>query len=135
MPAVTVIINLFNGKATLAEAIESVLAQTFADWELLIWDDASGDGSVEVVHRYDDQRIRYIRSEIRIPLGQARQRAISAAHGEWVAFLDQDDIWLPRRLELELARSRETPNAALIYGRTVPFYPDGSERDYDQAHE
>jgi len=135
MPAVSVIINLFNGKATLAEAIESVLAQTFADWELLIWDDASGDGSVEVVHRYDDQRIRYIRSEIRIPLGQARQRAISAAHGEWVAFLDQDDIWLPRRLELELARSRETPNAALIYGRTVRFYPDGSERDYDQAHE
>ena len=135
MPKVTAIINLCNGKATLAEAIDSVLAQTFSDWELLIWDDASSDGGLEVVDQYDDERIRYIRSEVRIPLGQARQQAINAAHGEWIAFLDQDDLWMPRKLELQLARSNQAPNAALIYGRTVRFYSSGSERDYDQAHE
>jgi len=135
MRAVTVIINLYNGGTTLAEAIDSVLAQSFADWELLIWDDCSTDGSVEVVRRYDDERIRYVRSEVQIPLGQARQKAIEAASGEWIAFLDHDDVWLPRKLELQLALAREKPEAALVYGRTVRFYPNGTERDYDQAHE
>jgi glycosyltransferase involved in cell wall biosynthesis len=135
MPAVTVIINLYNGTATLADAIDSVLAQTLTDWELLIWDDCSTDGSVEVVRRYGDERIRYAASDVRIPLGQARQKAIDAANGDWIAFLDQDDIWLPHKLELQLARAREKPDVALVYGRTVRFYPNGAERDYDQAHE
>jgi glycosyltransferase involved in cell wall biosynthesis len=135
MPAVSVIINLYNGKTSLAEAIESVLAQTFSDWELLIWDDCSTDESVEVVRHYDDHRIRYIRSDVLISLGQARQQAINAARGDWVAFLDQDDVWLPRKLELQLERAREEPNAVLIYGRTIRSYPSGAERDYDQAHE
>ena len=135
MPAVTVIINLYNGEATLAEAVDSVLRQTFADWELLIWDDCSNDGSAEVVHRYGDPRIRYIRSDTRVPLGQARQCALDAPRGDWIAFLDQDDVWLPRKLEMQLATAREKPAAALIYGRTVRFYPSGTERDYDQAHE
>jgi glycosyltransferase involved in cell wall biosynthesis len=135
MPAVTVIINLYNGEATLAEAVDSVVAQTFVDWELLIWDDCSTDGGFEVVHRYSDQRIRYIRSDVQVPLGRARQQAINAARGDWIAFLDQDDVWLPRKLELQLARAGEKADAALIYGRTVRFYPNGAERDYDQAHE
>jgi glycosyltransferase involved in cell wall biosynthesis len=135
MLAVTVILNLYNGSATLAEAINSVLAQTFGDWELLIWDDYSTDDSAGVVRRYTDQRIRYVRSDKQIPLGQARQRAIEVARGEWIAFLDQDDVWLPRKLELQLSLAREKPEAALIYGRAVRFYPSGSERDYDQAHE
>jgi len=138
MPPVTIIINLYNGAATLAEAIDSVLAQiplSGTDWELLIWDDCSTDGSAEVVHRYGDQRIRYVCSDVQVPLGQARQRAIDAARGDWIAFLDQDDIWLPRKLELQLAQARKNPDAALIYGRTVRFYPSGAERDYDQAHE
>jgi glycosyltransferase involved in cell wall biosynthesis len=135
MPAVTVILNLYNGSATLAEAINSVLAQTFGDWELLIWDDCSTDDSAGVVRRYTDQRIRYGRSDTPIPLGRARQRAIECARGEWIAFLDQDDVWLPRKLELQLALAHEKPEAALIYGRAVRFYPSGSERDYDQAHE
>jgi glycosyltransferase involved in cell wall biosynthesis len=138
MPVVTVIINLYNGEATLAEAVDSVLAQiplSGTDWELLIWDDCSTDSSVAVVHQYSDPRIRYVRSDVQVSLGQARQQAIHAACGDWIAFLDQDDVWLPRKLELQLATARQKPEAALIYGRTVRFYPNGSERDYDQAHE
>jgi glycosyltransferase involved in cell wall biosynthesis len=135
MPLVTIIINVFNGEATLSETIDSALAQTFNDFELLIWDDCSSDNSAGVVSEYDDPRIRYVRSEAQIPLGQARQAAISAAQGEWVAFLDQDDLWLPQKLELQLARAREMPKGGLVYGRTVRFYPDEHERDYDQAHE
>lgn len=135
MPLVTIIINAFNGERTLSETIDSALAQTFNDFELLIWDDCSSDNSAGVVSEYDDPRIRYVRSEAQVPLGQARQAAISAAQGKWVAFLDQDDLWLPQKLELQLARAREMTEAALVYGRTVRFYPNGHERDYDQAHE
>lgn len=135
MPAVSVIVNLYNGKPTLAETIESLLSQTYADWELLVWDDCSTEGSAEVLARYTDPRIRYFRSDVRIPLGQARQAAITMSHGEWIAFLDQDDLWLPDKLERQLKRAKANPGAALIYGRTVRFYSNGTERDYDQAHE
>jgi len=135
MPAVSVIINLYNGKATLAETIKSVLAQTFADWELLVWDDGSTDGGAEVLAQFADPRIRYFHSPERIPLGQARQAAIEMTRGDWIAFLDQDDLWLPQKLERQLGVAEKHPEAALIYGRTVRFYPNGSERDYDQAHE
>jgi hypothetical protein len=135
MPQVSIILNLYNGAATIAEAIDSVLAQTFADWELIIWDDCSTDDSANILGGYDDKRIRYFRSDRQIPLGQARQQAIDLARCEWIAFLDQDDIWLPHKLECQLALARERLEAALVYGRTVRFYPGGSERDYDQAHE
>jgi glycosyltransferase involved in cell wall biosynthesis len=135
MPAVSVIVNLFNGKATLAESIDSVLAQTFTDWDLLVWDDCSTDGSAEVLGRYSDARIRYFRSDTQLPLGQARQAAIKATNGEWIAFLDQDDLWLPRKLEQQMALAKAHPEAGLVYGRAVRFYPNGAQRDYDQAHE
>jgi glycosyltransferase involved in cell wall biosynthesis len=135
MPQVSVIINVLNGETTLAEAIDSALAQTLSDFELLIWDDASNDSSAEIVAHYQDLRIRYFYSDARVSLGRARQAAIELARGEWVAFLDQDDLWLPRKLELQLARSADRPEAGLIYGRTVRFYPGGLQRDYDQAHE
>jgi len=135
MPRVSVIINLYNGTATLADAIDSVLVQTFADWELIVWDDCSTDGGAEILKSYADDRIRYFRSDQQVPLGQARQRAIRMARGDWIAFLDQDDVWLPHKLERQLALAQEKPDVALIYGRTVRFYPNGAERDYDQAHE
>ena len=68
-----------------------------------------------------------------VPLGKARDDAIRQATGEWIAFLDQDDIWLPAKLEKQIALTQE--GVALIYGRTVRFYPSGLERDYDQSHE
>jgi glycosyltransferase involved in cell wall biosynthesis len=135
MPRVSVIINVWNGEATLAEAMDSALGQSFADFELLIWDDASTDSSRDIVARYQDPRIRYFPSDVKVSLGRARQQAINQAEGEWVAFLDQDDIWLRCKLELQLARAEQRPKAALIYGRAVRFYPNGRERDYDQAHE
>ena len=82
-----------------------------------------------------DSRIRYVRAEERVSLGQARQRAIDLARGEWIAFLDQDDIWLPYKLERQMALAHDAGRAGLIYGRAVRFYPNGTERDYDQMHE
>jgi len=133
MPLVSIIMNVRNGAETLRDAIDSALAQTFSDWELIIWDDRSTDASAAVISAYRNARIRYFLSPEDVSLGQARADAIRHATGEWIAFLDQDDVWLPRKLEKQIARIDD--GVGLIYGRTVRFYPTGLERDYDQAHE
>jgi glycosyltransferase involved in cell wall biosynthesis len=133
MPLFSVIINVRNGAATLREAIDSVLEQTLPDWELIVWDDRSTDDSASVVSWYNDPRIRYFLSPDDVPLGKARNDALQEALGEWVAFLDQDDVWLPHKLAKQIERASD--DVGLIYGRTIRFYANGRERDYDHAHE
>lgn len=126
--------NVRNGAATLREAVDSVLGQTFGDWELIVWDDCSTDESARVIQEYKDPRIRYLLSPEDTPLGRARDMAIRKATSEWVAFLDQDDVWLPRKLEKQLALD-DGPRVGLIYGRTMRFSASGSEWDFDHRHE
>lgn len=133
MPSVSVIMNVRNGASTLREALDSVLRQSFHDWELIVWDDRSTDESARIIAEYQDPRIRCVQSPEEISLGKARGDAIRQAAGAWLAFLDQDDVWLPRKLESQMALADDS--VGLIYGRTVRFYPSGLERDYDQAHE
>ena len=80
MPLVSVIMNVRNGASTLREALDSVIAQTFPDWELIVWDDRSTDDSGAMVARYSDPRIRYFLSTELTPLGKARDNAIREAH-------------------------------------------------------
>lgn len=129
--------NVRNGEAYLKEAIDSVLAQTYADWELIVWDDESTDSSAAIVARYPDPRIRYFFGAKAATLGEAREFAAARATGEWLAFLDQDDIWLPAKLSLQLARAADDPDerVGLVYGRTLACYPDGSRVDFDLPHE
>ena len=87
----------------------------------------------QIIAAYKDPRIRYFLSPEQTSLGKARNNALRQATGAWLAFLDQDDIWLPRKLEMQMALADDP--IGLIYGRTVRFYPSGRERDYDQAHE
>jgi glycosyltransferase involved in cell wall biosynthesis len=134
MPRVSIIVNIRNGAAFLSEALDSVLAQSFTDWELIAWDDCSTDDSAAVVARYHDPRIRYHLSPEDTPLGKARELAIRQATGEWLAFIDQDDIWLPRKLEKQMALA--AAGVGIIYGRTVLFDAQrGDLRDYDYAHD
>lgn len=134
MPAVSIIVNVYNGAATLHEALQSALAQTFADWEMIVCDDCSTDDSAAIVASYADSRIRYFLAPQAMSLGEARGAAIREANGEWLAFLDQDDIWLPDKLERQLALG-DSPSVGLIYGRTVAFYLDGRQHDHDYFHE
>jgi len=133
MPRVSIIMNVRNGASFLREALDSVMAQTFQDWELIVWDDRSTDESTKIVAEYPDPRIRYFLSPEETPLGEARNSAIRQAKGQWLAFLDQDDIWLPRKLQQQMALADD--RAGIIYGRTIQFYLSGEERDYDYAHE
>ena len=133
MPRVSIIMNVRNGASFLREALNSVMTQTFQDWELIVWDDCSTDDSPRIVSEYQDRRIRYFLSPEDTPLGEARNHAIRQAKGEWLAFLDQDDIWLPRKLQQQMALADS--NTGMIYGRAIQFYPSGKERDYDYSHE
>lgn len=133
MPLVSVIMNIRNGAAYLREALDCVMAQTFTDWELIVWDDCSTDESAQIVAEYKDPRVRYFLSPEETLLGKARDGAIRQAGGEWLAFLDQDDLWTPTKLEKQMALAEE--GVGIIYGRAVLFWPNGRKREYDQAHE
>jgi len=133
MPLVSVIMNIRNGSAYLREALDCVMSQTFANWELIAWDDCSTDNSARIVAEYKDPRIRYFLSPEETPLGKARDNAMRQATGEWLAFLDQDDRWTATKLEKQMALA--DADAGIIYGRAVLFWPSGRKRDYDQAHE
>lgn len=130
---VSIIMNVRDGAAFLREALDCVMAQTFADWELIVWDDRSTDESAQIVAEYGDRRVHYFLSPEETPLGKARDDAIRQAKGEWLAFLDQDDLWTPTKLEKQMALAGA--GIGIIYGRAVLFWPNGREREYDQVHE
>ncbi len=123
-PSVSVVMNCYNSDEFLDEAIRSVLAQTYTDFELIFWDNQSTDSSAEIVRSFNDPRIRYIMAPTHTILGEARRLAMREAKGQWLAFLDCDDLWLPEKLEKQLALldSVESPDSiGLIYGRMVIF--------------
>ncbi len=102
IPVFSVIINCYNGEKYLRDAIESVLAQTFQDWELIFWDNQSTDGSAEIFRSYADARFNYFHAPKHTVLYEARNYAIERASGDFLAFLDVDDWWLPEKLALQL---------------------------------
>lgn len=125
-PAVSVIMNCYNSAQYLAEAIDSVYAQTSLDWEIIFWDNCSTDNSAEIARRYD-QRLRYFRGEKTIPLGHARNLAIEKARGTHIAFLDCDDIWLPTKLEKQLPLFNDF-EVDLVYGNYYQINEDASKK-------
>jgi len=111
-PIVTVFIPVYNGEIFLAASIDSVLAQSFNDFELLIIDDGSSDGSLQIIESYEDNRIRLLRNETNKGISFTRNRAIKEARGEFLAILDADDIALPNRLEKQLNFFQANPEIA-----------------------
>lgn len=99
---VSIIMPSWNTGNYIAESIESVLNQTYKNWELLIVDDCSTDNTDSVVASFDDKRIRYFKNKKNSGAALTRNRAIRKANGEWIAFLDSDDLWLPEKLEKQL---------------------------------
>lgn len=108
------IIPAYNGVAYIAQAIDSVLAQSDADWELIVVDDGSTDGTGDVVRSYGD-RVRYVVQDNQ-DVAAARNRGLREARGMWIAFLDQDDFFLPGKLALQVAAAAGHPGAAIVHG-------------------
>lgn len=119
--AVSIISPVFNSSRFIGESIESVQAQTHADWELICVDDCSSDDSVEIIQAYaaKDYRIRLIRLGQNSGAAIARNAGIDAAKGRYIAFLDSDDLWLPHKLEkqLEFMRHNQAVFSFTAYDR------------------
>ena len=99
---ISIIMNCFNGEKFLNESINSLLNQTHKNWELIFFDNNSTDKSAKIVKKLNDKRIKYYRTNNKIKLGLARKKAIDKASGEFIAFLDTDDIWEKNKLTLQL---------------------------------
>ncbi len=122
---VSVIMNCFNCSKYLHEAIDSIYAQTYKDWEIIFWDNASTDNSAEIARSYDN-KLRYFCSESTLPLGNARNLAIEQARGEYVAFLDCDDAWLPEKLEKQLELFDAKSEVMLVYSDSYIIDENGN---------
>lgn len=99
---VSVVMPSYNTARFIKESIQSVQAQTYKNWELIIVDDCSNDGTKEVLDQIDDSRIRYFQNDINSGAAVSRNRAIREAKGKWIAFLDSDDLWMPDKLEKQI---------------------------------
>jgi glycosyltransferase involved in cell wall biosynthesis len=112
-PTVSVVIPAYNRALTIRAAIESVLRQTWTDFELIVVDDASTDATVAEAGRVVDPRLRLIESPSNQGAAGARNAGIREARGAWIAFQDSDDEWLPRKLEKQMARLQDLGPASV----------------------
>lgn len=138
-PLVSIVIICFNGVEFLQEAIDSALAQTYTHWELFIVDDGSSDGSDEIARNYasrDSARIHYLEHDGHKNLGMSASRnlGIRCAKGEYLAFLDADDYWLPEKLETHVRMLNDQPNVGMLYG-TAKYWYSWTGRAEDKARD
>ena len=113
-PLVSILMNCYNGEKYLRPALESVIAQTFQNWEMIFWDNQSTDASAAICKSYDDPRIRYFCSAEHTELGAARRLAFQEIRGDLVEILDADDVCHPERLMRQVAFLDENPQVALV---------------------
>ena len=132
---VSIIMPSYNTAKYIEESIKSVLAQTYTNWELLIVDDCSTDNTDEIVQPFlSDERVKYLKNEKNSGAAISRNRALREAKGKWIAFLDSDDLWMPEKLEKQIAFMKEhdyrfsyTDYRIQLNGEWLPYVNTGPD--------
>jgi len=134
-PTVSIITPTYNHEQYISDCIESVLEQTFQRWEMIIVDDGSTDNTPDVVSRYQDNRIKYLRQMHKGPfkLAEAYNKALSISKGEIIAILEGDDFWPPDKLEYQLP-AFEDPDVVLSHGRFKVVYNVKGEHKFKSGY-
>ena len=122
-PLVSIIMNCLNCSRYLKEAMDSVYAQTYQNWEIIFWDNASTDKSGEIARSYGE-KVRYFSEIETITLFAARNNALRQARGEFIAFLDCDDVWLPEKLEKQIPLFQD-PEVGIVFCDVIYFNDNG----------
>lgn len=113
---VSILMNCYNGDKYLDEAVQSIVKQSYTNWELVFIDNHSVDKSREIIQSYnDDNRIKYHKTPEHMPLGEAREFGLKKCNGEFICFLDTDDIWLDNKLETQICLFESNPQAIITY--------------------
>lgn len=113
MSKVSILMNAYNSEAFLKEAIDSIYAQSYDDWEIIFIDNCSSDTTAAIAKSYDD-KLKYYKTDYNIPLYSARNFGVQFVNGKYLAFLDTDDLWLPDKLERQVAMIEST-GSKLVY--------------------
>lgn len=129
-PLVSVIMPSYNGERFIREAIESVLVQTYENWELIIIEDASTDHSIEVIKTYKDKRIRLFCNEQNKGIAESTNRGIQESRGKYIALLDDDDVAEKDRFTLQVDYLETHPEIEILGGRTTFIDTSGKVIDY-----
>ena len=116
MPKISVVMSVYNGEQYLQESIESILTQTYSDFEFIIIDDCSTDNSVNIIESYDDNRIRLVRNKQNLRLPASLNKGINLAKGEYIARMDADDISMPERFAKQVLYMDTHPDVAVVGG-------------------
>jgi len=120
---VSIIMNCYNSERFLKEAIDSIYAQSFNDWEIIFWDNLSTDRSASIAKSYDT-KLKYYLADKHTDLGEARNQALSKAKGKYIAFLDCDDMYFPHKLSLQV-EFLENNDFALVYSGVIHIKENG----------
>ncbi len=122
----------YNAAKTIRDSIKSVQLQTFQDWELIVIDDGSKDCTADILREMAsvDNRIRFLQNEKNSGASYTRNRAVELARGEWIAFLDSDDLWMPEKLEKQLMLSKKYPDMAVCYTASAFIDEEGKPYEY-----
>ena len=123
MSLISIIVNCYNGEKFLKESLDSIYNQTYQNWEIIFWDNASTDNSSQIAKSYDD-RLKYFKSNINTSIGRARYLAITKAKGEYICFLDSDDIFISSKLEIQI-QQMVRGNFLMSYGSSLIINEDG----------
>ena len=132
MPRISVIMPAYNAEKTIESAIESVLRQTFTDFELIVINDCSKDKTGEIIRTFAerDSRVAVIENEKNSGVSYSRNTGIARAAGEWIAFLDSDDMWREDKLERQLRTLEENPESVVSYTASSFIDSEGNPFDY-----
>lgn len=133
MPAVSVLVPSYNHARFIGKCIDSVLAQTFEDWEMVVVDDGSTDETVEIARSYKDPRIKVHVNQTNLGTYGNQNRCLDLATGDLAAVLNSDDYWRPTKLEKQVALLKAHPECPLSYTRGLQTNPKGEEVRVEEA--
>ena len=125
MPKISVVMPAYNAEKYIKEAIDSILGQTFGDFELIIINDCSTDSTENIILSYSDSRIVYLKNEKNMGVAATLNRGLQAARGEYIARMDSDDIALSQRLEKQLQHMKRNGDVIVCGSNFIPFHDSG----------